>query len=71
MGESTRWRRRSARASRACVGWDASATRRSAGLAKLRLYHEVSVSDAKNQVFEYINCHPQAGMLRGAQPAQG
>ena len=38
-----------------------------AGLAKLRLYHEVSVSDAKNQVFEYINCHPQTGMLRDAR----
>jgi aldoxime dehydratase len=38
-----------------------------AGLAKLRLYHEVSVSDAKNQVFEYINCHPHTGMLRDAR----
>lgn len=38
-----------------------------AGLTKLRLYHEVSVSDAKNQVFEYINCHPQTGMLRDAK----
>jgi len=35
-------------------------------LSKLRLYHEVSVSDAKDQVFEYINCHPQTGMLRDA-----
>jgi aldoxime dehydratase len=35
-------------------------------LTKLRLYHEVSVSDAKDQVFEYINCHPQTGMLRDA-----
>jgi len=35
-------------------------------LSKLRLYHEVSVSDAKNQVFEYINCHPDTGMLRDA-----
>jgi aldoxime dehydratase len=25
------------------------------------------VSDAKSQVFEYINCHPQTGMLRDAQ----
>lgn len=41
-----------------------------AGLKKLRLYHEVSVSDAKSQVFEYINCHPQTGMLRDAQPAK-
>ncbi|KJZ62879.1 aliphatic aldoxime dehydratase [Pseudomonas fluorescens] len=35
-------------------------------LSKLRLYHEVSVSDAKDQVFEYINCHPETGMLRDA-----
>jgi aldoxime dehydratase len=35
-------------------------------LSKLRLYHEVSVSDVKDQVFEYINCHPQTGMLRDA-----
>ena len=41
-----------------------------AGLVKLRLYHEVSVSDAKSQVFEYINCHPQTGMLRDAVVAQ-
>ncbi|MFW0794656.1 phenylacetaldoxime dehydratase family protein [Gordonia sp. CPCC 205515] len=38
-----------------------------AGLEKLRLYHEVSVSDAANQVFEYINCHPGSGMMRDAQ----
>ncbi|MFJ1573948.1 MULTISPECIES: phenylacetaldoxime dehydratase family protein [unclassified Pseudomonas] len=38
-----------------------------AGLQKLRLYHEVSVSDASSQVFEYINCHPHTGMLRDAQ----
>lgn len=37
------------------------------GLQKLRLYHEVSVSDASSQLFEYINCHPQTGMLRDAQ----
>ncbi|NMO02864.1 phenylacetaldoxime dehydratase family protein [Gordonia sp. TBRC 11910] len=36
------------------------------GLDKLRLYHEVSVADAKNQVFEYINCHPRTGMMRDA-----
>ena len=41
-----------------------------AGLKKLRLYHEVSVSDAKSQVFEYINCHPQTGMLRDAVVVQ-
>jgi aldoxime dehydratase len=39
------------------------------GLQKLRLYHEVSVSDANNQLFEYINCHPQTGMLRDALKA--
>ena len=38
------------------------------GLSKLRLYHEVSVSDGRNQLFEYINCHAQTGMLRDAQP---
>ncbi|MCA8000132.1 aliphatic aldoxime dehydratase [Burkholderia metallica] len=39
------------------------------GLEKLRLYHEVSVFDAKNQVYEYINCHPRTGMLRDAVAA--
>ncbi|PPT76226.1 phenylacetaldoxime dehydratase [Xanthomonas arboricola pv. populi] len=38
-----------------------------AGLSKLRLYHEVSVAHARDQRFEYINCHPQTGMLRDAQ----
>ncbi|KPX23600.1 Aldoxime dehydratase [Pseudomonas amygdali pv. dendropanacis] len=38
-------------------------------LDKLRLYHEVSVSDASQQVFEYINCHPQTGMMRDALSA--
>jgi aldoxime dehydratase len=37
------------------------------GLSKLRLYHEVSVSDARDQLYEYINCHPGTGMLRDAQ----
>jgi len=37
------------------------------GLSKLRLYHEVSVSDGNQQLFEYINCHPQTGMMRDAQ----
>jgi aldoxime dehydratase len=37
-----------------------------AGLSKLRLYHEVSVFDAKHQVYEYVNCHPQTGMMRDA-----
>lgn len=36
------------------------------GLQKLRLYHEVSVSDARFQTFEYINCHPGTGMMRDA-----
>lgn len=30
----------------------------------LTLYHEVSVFDAQNQHFEYINCHPGTGLLR-------
>jgi aliphatic aldoxime dehydratase len=30
----------------------------------LTLYHEVSVFDAANQHFEYINCHPKTGLLR-------
>ncbi|GAC1035996.1 phenylacetaldoxime dehydratase family protein [Pseudomonas sp. No.117] len=38
------------------------------GLAKLRLYHEVSVADGNSQQFEYINCHPATGMLRDARP---
>ncbi|RDJ99702.1 phenylacetaldoxime dehydratase family protein [Paraburkholderia lacunae] len=37
-----------------------------AGLSKLRLYHEVSVFDAQHQVYEYVNCHPQTGMMRDA-----
>ncbi|MFF2027614.1 phenylacetaldoxime dehydratase family protein [Streptomyces sp. NPDC058171] len=41
-----------------------------ASLSKLRLYHEVSVFDARDQRYEYINCHPQTGMLRDAQPPQ-
>jgi aldoxime dehydratase len=36
-------------------------------LVKLRLYHEVSVFDAANQYFEYINCHPRTGLMRDAQ----
>ncbi|WP_198151087.1 phenylacetaldoxime dehydratase family protein [Hyphomicrobium sulfonivorans] len=31
---------------------------------ELTLYHEVSVFDASNQYFEYINCHPKTGLLR-------
>jgi aldoxime dehydratase len=34
--------------------------------AKLRLYHEVSIASAAQQVFEYFNCHPKTGMLRAA-----
>ncbi|MBN3730145.1 MULTISPECIES: phenylacetaldoxime dehydratase family protein [unclassified Burkholderia] len=37
-----------------------------AGLSKLRLYHEVSVFDAKHQVYEYVNCHPRTGLMRDA-----
>nr|WP_281182828.1 phenylacetaldoxime dehydratase family protein [Nocardia miyunensis] len=37
------------------------------GLEKLRLYHEVSVSDSKHQIFEYINCHQHTGMMRDAR----
>ena len=36
-------------------------------LEKLRLYHEVSVSDGNDQLFEYINCHPATGMMRDAR----
>ncbi|MDQ4112509.1 MAG: phenylacetaldoxime dehydratase family protein [Actinomycetota bacterium] len=36
-------------------------------LDKLRLYHEVSVSDGRQQLFEYINCHPTTGMMRDAE----
>jgi aldoxime dehydratase len=30
---------------------------------KLKLWHEVSVLPAADQVFEYINCHPETGLL--------
>ena len=30
----------------------------------LTLYHEVSVFDASNQHFEYVNCHPKTGVMR-------
>jgi aldoxime dehydratase len=30
---------------------------------KLKLWHEVSVLPAADQVFEYINCHPDTGLL--------
>ena len=32
--------------------------------AKLRLYHEVTVAQPEEQLFEYLNCHPRTGMLR-------
>lgn len=31
--------------------------------AKLRIYHEMSVIRARDQSFEYFNCHPKTGML--------
>ena len=31
--------------------------------AKLQLYHEVSVARADEQFFEYVDCHPQTGVL--------
>lgn len=36
------------------------------GLQKLRLYHEVSVFDGGDQLYEYVSCHPQTGMMRDA-----
>jgi aldoxime dehydratase len=38
-------------------------------LSKLRLYHEVSVFNASDQHYEYINCHPRTGMMRDATQA--
>jgi aldoxime dehydratase len=32
--------------------------------ARLRLYHEVTVASADQQRFEYLDCHPETGMLR-------
>ncbi len=34
--------------------------------ALLRVYHEVSVVRAQDQILEYINCHPQTGLLKAA-----
>jgi aliphatic aldoxime dehydratase len=31
--------------------------------AMLRLYHEMSVIQAKDQAFEYFNCHRHTGIL--------
>ncbi|WP_267873812.1 phenylacetaldoxime dehydratase family protein [Hyphomicrobium album] len=33
-------------------------------LPNLKLYHEVSVFDADAQHYEYINCHPNTGLMR-------
>lgn len=33
--------------------------------AQLKVYHEVTVAAAAEQYFEYSNCHPATGMLRG------
>jgi aldoxime dehydratase len=30
---------------------------------KLKLWHEVSVLPSTDQVFEYVNCHPDTGLL--------
>lgn len=30
---------------------------------KLRLYHEVTVAQAGDQIYEYVNCHPRTGMM--------
>jgi aldoxime dehydratase len=34
--------------------------------AKLKLYHEVTVARAHDQLFEYLNCHARTGMQRAA-----
>jgi aldoxime dehydratase len=34
--------------------------------AKLKLYHEVTVARADDQLFEYLNCHARTGMQRAA-----
>ena len=38
---------------------------------KLRLYHEVAVAAADEQVYEYINCHPGTGLLKAVSFATG
>ncbi|TGV08252.1 phenylacetaldoxime dehydratase family protein [Mesorhizobium sp. M8A.F.Ca.ET.173.01.1.1] len=40
-------------------------------LSKLQLYHEVSVFEAGSQFYEYVNCHPETGMLRDAAAPRG
>jgi aldoxime dehydratase len=37
--------------------------------AKLRLYHEVTVARADEAFFEYVDCHPQTGMLNAVETA--
>jgi aldoxime dehydratase len=37
--------------------------------AKLRLYHEVTVVAADEQLFEYRSCHPKTGMLAAVERA--
>ena len=32
----------------------------------LRFFHEVSVLRADEQDYEYLNCHPETGLLRAA-----
>ena len=38
--------------------------------AKLRLYHEVTVARADEQLFEYVDCHSQTGMLNAVQTVE-
>jgi aldoxime dehydratase len=37
---------------------------------QLRLYHEVSVLKPDQQEYEYLNCHPQTGLLNGLKIAR-
>ncbi|GGM36839.1 phenylacetaldoxime dehydratase family protein [Dactylosporangium sucinum] len=39
------------------------------GNANLKLYHEMSVIRAKDQAFEYFNCHRKTGMLNSLDPS--
>jgi aldoxime dehydratase len=36
--------------------------------ARLRLYHEVTVTEAEQQRFRYLGCHDRTGMLRATIP---
>src|SRR5258708_33021347 len=38
--------------------------------AKLRLYHEVTVARDDEQLFEYVDCHPQPGMLNALRTVE-